>query len=77
MPAIKWTRKHSKAAQQEGWDLFERDDGYYEIERCDDDPEERFTTDQEALDHVSKQARGGSLLHQVALHLDETKYPQR
>lgn len=44
---------HDRAIS-EGWVLSERDDGHWEIQRLDDDPELRFDTDADALDWVIK-----------------------
>lgn len=71
---IKWLPAYADVASQEGWLLSERSDGYYEIQR--DDGAERWPSDAAAYEHVSKMARDhGSLLHQTALHLHDTKYP--
>jgi len=69
-----FTKEMHTLAASEGWCLSERSDGYLEIQRCDDDPQERFATDLEAVDHVSRKAREGSYPHQLAMHLDGTQY---
>lgn len=63
-----WTRKHSQAAQKEGWDLFTRSDGLLEIERIDEQP--TFKSDKAALEYVYRRAGKGSQLHLLAIHLD-------
>lgn len=66
-----------KEAEAEGWWLSERDDGFLEIQRFDEDPEERFKDDRAAVDHVAARGKAGSYLHQLAMHLDGTPYPER
>ncbi len=76
-PSIIFTPEDHAAAEAEGWWLSERSDGYYQIQRFDEDLERRFSTDHAAYQHVSWMARTkGSLLHQKALHLDETLCPR-
>lgn len=68
-----FTKKMHEAAEAEGWWLSTRDDGFYEIQRFDEDRLARFDNDTDALAWVKRQASGGSALHQLALRLDGTK----
>ena len=73
---IKFTEQDHHATRSEGWRLAEcyggSADGHYQIQKEDEDA--RFRDDMAALRFVSEKARGGSLLHQKALHLDETPF---
>jgi hypothetical protein len=72
IPYSAFTNAMHEQATREGWCLSERSDGYLEIQRCDDDG--RFATDQDAVDYVAAQARAGNYPHQLAMHLDGTRY---
>jgi hypothetical protein len=63
---IKWTKKDSKAAVAEGWEIFDIDStGVLEIER--DDESGKFKNDNAARAFVAKKAAKGSPLHLKAL----------
>lgn len=84
LPEWIWTRADSRAACQEGWDLFEvsgcTDDGKHMIQRLDDpasdaelgfaDP--KFEGDDEAITFVAERGRQGSELHAKACALHGT-----
>jgi hypothetical protein len=59
-------------ARAHGWCLSERDDGYLEIQKNDED--DIFPNDHAALDYVRKLASKGDEAAQAALQLDGTKY---
>lgn len=66
-----WTKEDSKAAQSEGWDLFEASvEGNIVllIERCDE--KDTFEDDVEAIEFVKQQAVAGNSLAAKALRLD-------
>lgn len=70
-----FTAAMHKQAEREGWWLSQRDDGYLEIQKFDEDTRQRFSSDDAARGFVSTQARDkGSYLHQLALHLDGTRW---
>jgi hypothetical protein len=69
----KFTTEEHAAAEAEGWWLSERDDGFYEIQRFDEDPQRRFYSDWEAHHHVTQRANEGSRLHVRALALNGKK----
>lgn len=73
-PPTAWTADFLRIARLEGWQLSTRDDGFFGIERFDEDPEERFADDGLAYQFVARNARAGSYLHQVAMHLDESPW---
>jgi hypothetical protein len=54
----------------EGWWLSERADGFYQIQKFDEDPAQRFSNDGEAHAHVRRCAAAGSILHIDALLRD-------
>ncbi len=60
---------NNEQAQAEGWVLSQRDDGFYEIQRYDDDPGSTFPDDDEALTYVKNRAKDGSLMHAEAAAL--------
>jgi hypothetical protein len=69
---IKYTASDHRRAVREGWVLSERDDGFYEVQKYDEDPQERFANDDDAYEFVSSKARDeGSYMHQKALHLHD------
>ena len=69
-----WRYKDSRAAQQEGWDIFDSTKYGVRIERIED-PEDAsgnvldpvFEDDDEAFNHVVEAAKGSNPLHQKAL----------
>lgn len=64
-----WTRDDAKAAQAEGWDVFDAE-GDTQIQRIDcpeNDDAPYLHGDDEAHEIVFHKARQGSLLHQKAL----------
>lgn len=66
-----WTKKGSRAAQSQGWDLFAASvEGKIVslIERCDE--METFEDDDKALDFVKQQAAAGNQVAAKALRLD-------
>jgi hypothetical protein len=68
--ALSWdlmTERAKALGEAEGWWLSERSDGFYEIQRFDEDPTERFSCDAEAAAHVRRCASAGSVLHIEAL----------
>lgn len=70
-PALKWTHADTRAAMREGWVLSQVDNraDLVEIQRCDEDPRERFKTDAEAFAHVKRFAAMGAAPHVKALSL--------
>lgn len=71
----KWTLEDSEQAINEGWDVFDIDNNHtYDIQCHDDDPQETFETDQDALDHVRVQASTAqSSMHAKALRIVKDK----
>jgi hypothetical protein len=70
---IAWSDAYHNQAVVEGWWLSTRDDGYYEIQRLDEDPAQRFESDEQAHKYVRAQAEAGSLIHLTALRLHGTE----
>lgn len=61
---------HEEAVRwREGWGLWARDDGFYEIQRFDADPKSTFETDRQAIRHVRGKAKLGSKMHMQAAAL--------
>lgn len=69
-----WNDKDSLIADSESWGLFERSDGFYEIQRCDD--HDKQWTDDEAYAFVKAKADAGSDTHKKALLLHGTRWPK-
>lgn len=60
-----WSLEYSRAACQEGWDLFECGSALVQIQR--DDDISVFTDDAAAVAHVLERATAGSALHRRAM----------
>lgn len=50
--AFIWTKADQDAALQLGWGIFHDSDYGFQIQRFDDDPEQRFKTDHAAITNV-------------------------
>lgn len=59
---------------REGWGLWTRSDGFYEIQKFDEDPSRRFSSDDQAVQHVRARARSGSTMHVRAVALHGRRY---
>lgn len=67
--SARWTKDHSKAAADAGWDMFRYDDlDMLQLQRCDE--KEIFPSDMEAIDFVKQKAAAGDEIAQLALELD-------
>jgi len=75
-----WTMKDELHALSQGYSIFTVDNGLVEIQRVDDPPahylwteemgeESKFSSDEEAIDHVKKMAEKGNVTAQKALAL--------
>lgn len=62
---------------REGWGLWALDDGLSEIQKFDEDPKQRFISDEDAIKFVRAKALTGSKMHleAVALHHRATSHP--
>lgn len=76
LTAAEWSTSDQVAAEFEGWAIFWGDVRGLEIARCDDDPGERFASDEEALQHVKKRAGEGSDMHKRALIINARSNPK-
>jgi hypothetical protein len=68
-----WISAHADAAEEEGWGLFDANNGL-EIQRIDDPPSP-FEADEDVIDHCRRRAAEGSEMHRLALELVEPDGP--
>jgi hypothetical protein len=74
---IQWTSDDEADAMREGWLLVNVDGtNTYEIERYDDDPTQRFKTDDETLQFVRRRADHTFDMHMRALNICD-RWPYR
>lgn len=66
---VRWTETHAKAAQKQGWDMFDYDcRGLLQIQKSDE--AEIFASDAEAAEFVGVQAESGDETARLAIELN-------